>query len=927
MADYKNTLNLPDTPFPMRGDLAKREPQWVKQWQEGRLYERIRAASKGRPKFVLHDGPPYANGDIHIGHAVNKILKDIVVKSRSLAGFDAPYVPGWDCHGLPIEHQVEKVHGKNIPAAEFRRLCRAYAQTQLERQRVDFIRLGVLGDWSNPYLTMDFKVEADIIRSLGRIHARGYLYRGAKPVHWCIECHSALAEAEVEYEDRTSPAIDVAFAVADLRQLARPFGFTHLYEPSFAVIWTTTPWTLPANQAVCVHPELHYNLVRTPRGLLVLAEELRDQCLQRYGLTGEVLATARGQALEGLELHHPFYQRKVPVVLGNHVTLDAGTGLVHTAPAHGLDDYMVGMRYNLPTDNPVDDNGRFYDWAEIVAGMSVWDANQVIIDTLERNQRLLKAEKLTHSYPVCWRHKTPIIFRATPQWFIGMDSNHRPGGGALLRELARHAVADTEFFPASGRARLDAMVVNRPDWCVSRQRNWGVPMALFVHKDTGDLHPRTAELMEQVAVRVEERGIDAWFELAAEELLGAQAQDYLKVSDTTDVWFESGTTHVSVLERRAELTKPADLYLEGSDQHRGWFQASLLAGCAIDGRAPYRQILTHGFVVDGQGRKMSKSLGTGMAPQEVSDTLGAEILRLWVASTDYSGELSISQEILKRVVEMYRRIRNTLRFLLANVSDFDPKKHLLPVEQWIELDRYALLAAESLQAEVMRDYHRYEFHFAAQKLHNFCSEFLGAFYLDILKDRLYTTGAASPARRSAQSALYHVTNSLLRLFAPILSFTAEEAWGLFSRDERDSVFLHTACLLPEVSGGEILDKRWTLVREVRANVQKELELLRVKGEIGSPLAAEVEILASGDRYQALAALGDDLRFVLITSQARVAQVGSEAEEMVKVRATGHAKCPRCWHYRADVGIDPAHPELCGRCVANLYGPGEPRTHA
>jgi isoleucyl-tRNA synthetase len=927
MADYKNTLNLPDTPFPMRGDLARREPQWVRQWQEGKLYERIRKASQGRPKFVLHDGPPYANGDIHIGHAVNKILKDMVVKSRSLAGFDAPYVPGWDCHGLPIEHQVEKSHGKDIPAAEFRRLCRAYAQTQLERQRVDFIRLGVLGDWSNPYLTMDFKVEADIIRSLGRIQARGYLYRGAKPVHWCIECHSALAEAEVEYEDRTSPAIDVAFAVVDLRQLARPFGFTHLYEPSFAVIWTTTPWTLPANQAVCVHPQLHYNLVRTPRGLLVLAEELRDRCLQRYGTSGEVLATASGHALEGVELYHPFHQRKVPVILGDHVTLDAGTGLVHTAPAHGLDDYVAGMRYNLPADNPVDDNGRFHDSAELVAGLSVWDANPVIIDTLERNQRLLKAEKLTHSYPVCWRHKTPIIFRATPQWFIGMDSNHRAGGGPLLREAAARAVADTEFFPAAGRARLGAMVGNRPDWCVSRQRSWGVPMALFVHKDSGDLHPRTAELMEQVAVRVEARGIDAWFDLPAEDLLGAQAQDYRKVTDTTDVWFESGTTHVSVLERRGDLTKPADLYLEGSDQHRGWFQASLLAGCAIDGRAPFRQILTHGFVVDGDGRKMSKSLGNVIAPQEVSDELGAEILRLWVASTDYSGELSISEEILKRVVEMYRRIRNTLRFLLANVADFEPKKHLLPVEQWIELDRYALLSGAALQAEVMRDYERYEFHFAAQKLHNFCSEFLGAFYLDILKDRLYTTAAAGVARRSAQSALYHLTNSLLRLFAPVLSFTAEEAWALFGRDERDSVFLHTACVLPDVSGGETLAKRWSLVREVRAGVQKELELLRVKGDIGSSLAAEVEILASGDRYQALAALQDDLRFVLITSQARVVQVGSEAEEMVKVRASPHAKCPRCWHYRADVGADAAHPELCGRCVANLYGPGEPRTHA
>jgi isoleucyl-tRNA synthetase len=927
MADYKNTLNLPDTPFPMRGDLARREPQWVKQWQEGKLYERIRAASRGRPKFVLHDGPPYANGDIHIGHAVNKILKDMVVKTRSLAGFDAPYVPGWDCHGLPIEHQVEKVHGKNIPAAEFRRLCRAYATEQIERQRRDFIRLGVIGAWDAPYTTMAFKAEADIIRSLGRIQARGYLYQGAKPVHWCLDCRSALAEAEVEYEDRTSPAIDVAFAVVDLRQLARPFGFTHLYEPSFAVIWTTTPWTLPANQAVSVHPELHYNLVRTPKGLLILAEDLREQCLQRYGLSGEVLATARGQALEGLQLYHPFYERKVAVVLGEHVTLDAGTGLVHTAPAHGLEDYVVGTRYNLPTDNPVDETGRFYDWAQIVAGLSVWDANQVIIDTLQANQRLLKFEEITHSYPHCWRHKTPLIFRATRQWFIGMDSNHRPGGGALLREVALQAVADTEFFPGWGRARLDAMVRNRPDWCVSRQRNWGVPMALLVHKESGELHPRTAELIERVAQRAEERGIDAWFDISAEDLVGEEAAEYRKVTDTMDVWFDSGTTHASVLERRPELAKPADLYLEGSDQHRGWFQSSLLTGSAIDGRAPYRQLLTHGFVVDGDGRKMSKSLGNVIAPQKVSDDLGAEILRLWVASTDYSGELSISQEILKRVVETYRRIRNTLRFLLANVSDFEPKKHLLPVEQWIELDRYALLSAATLQAEVMRDYERYEFHFAAQKLHSFCAEFLGAFYLDILKDRLYTTAAAGPARRSAQSALYHITNTLLRLFAPILSFTAEEAWGLFGRDERDSVFLHTACVLPEVNGGETLHKRWGLVREVRADVQKELERLRVKGEIGSPLAAEAEILASGDRYEALAALQDDLRFVLITSQARAVQVGSEAEEMIRVRASTQPKCPRCWHYRADVGGDAAHPELCGRCVANLYGAGEPRAHA
>ena len=927
MADYKNTLNLPDTAFPMRGDLAKREPLRVNKWQEGKLYERLRKVAQGRPKFVLHDGPPYANGDIHIGHALNKILKDMVVKSRSLAGFDAPYVPGWDCHGLPIEHQVEKQHGKDLEPNRFRKLCREYAQSQIERQRRDFIRLGVLGDWDNPYRTMDFRVEADIIRALGRVHQRGYLYQGAKPVHWCIECHSALAEAEVEYEERSSPAIDVAFEFEDSRALARPFGFTHLLDPAFAVIWTTTPWTLPANQALAVHPEFHYNLVRTAKGLLVLAEDLREACLQRYGLQGEVLATASGRTLEGLVVRHPFYARKVPVILGEHVTLEAGTGLVHTAPAHGLEDYVVGSRYNLPTDNPVDDNGRFFDWADVVAGMSVWDANPVIVEALAQNARLLKSDRITHSYPHCWRHKTPIIFRATRQWFIGMESNHAAGGGPLLREVANQAVADTEFFPAAGRARLAAMVGNRPDWCVSRQRSWGVPMALFVHVETGELHPNTLELIERVARHVEQHGIEGWFDLSAEDLLGEQARDYRKVPDTVDVWFESGTTHASVLARHPALTNPADLYLEGSDQHRGWFQASLLAGCAMNGRAPYRQVLTHGFTVDGEGRKMSKSLGNVIAPQAVSNSLGAEILRLWVASADYSGELSISQEILKRVVEMYRRIRNTLRFLLANVSDFDAAKDGLPVEQWVEIDRYALLMGERLQAGVMHDYARYEFHFAAQKLHSFCSEFLGAFYLDILKDRLYTTGSASHPRRSAQSALHQLTHMLLRLFAPLLSFTAEEAWEHFTGDDTDSVFLHTFYVLPTVPDAPALESRWTRVREVRAEVQKELEALRVKGEIGSSLAAEVEIRASGDRYEALAALGNDLRFALITSQAEVVHVPDAAAEGVSVRASSQDKCPRCWHYRSDVGADAAHPDLCGRCVSNLYGAGEVRIHA
>jgi isoleucyl-tRNA synthetase len=932
MADYKKTLNLPDTGFPMKGDLAKREPEWVKQWQETKLYERVRKASAGRPKFVLHDGPPYANGDIHMGHAVNKVLKDIVVKAKSLAGFDAPYVPGWDCHGLPIEHQVEKLHGKNIPASQFRKLCREYAETQIERQRRDFIRLGIIGDWEHPYLTMNFATEADTIRALGRIHQRGYLYQGAKPVLWCLDCRSALAEAEVEYEDRTSPAIDVAFAFSDLRALARPFGFTHIYEPAFAVIWTTTPWTLPANRAVSVHPDFHYNLVRTSKGLLVLAEDLRDECLQRYGLTGEILATAAGKALESLELIHPFYDRKVPIVVGTHVTKEAGTGLVHTAPAHGLDDYVVGQKYNLAADNPVDDTGRFVQATPLVGGMLVWDANKVVIDTLRQEGRLLHAETITHSYPHCWRHKTPVIFRATRQWFIGMDSNHHAGGGPLLREVADKAVQQTEFFPSWGRARLDAMIRNRPDWCVSRQRNWGSPMALFVDKESGELHPRTDELIEQVAKRVEQQGIEGWFSLAAEELLGAEAARYRKIPDTLDVWFDSGTTHVSVLARRPELTDPADLYLEGTDQHRGWFQSSLLTSCAIHGRAPYKQLLTHGFVVDENGRKMSKSLGNGIEPQEVAGQLGAEILRLWIASTDYSGELSLSQEILKRVVEMYRRIRNTLRFLLANVSDFDSGKDMLPVERWVEIDRYAVALTAEMQRGVMLDYGRYEFHFAMQKLHAFCSEFLGGFYLDILKDRLYTCGAASPMRRSAQSALWHITHSLLRLLAPVLSFTAEEAWGHFTRRHAsdtsgDSVFFHTAYALPAIADAQPLVERWTTVREVRGEVQKELESLRTKGSIGSSLAAEVDVYDVAERYRALAELGNDLRFVLITSQASAQEVADPAQRRIVVRASADTKCPRCWHYRVDIGADPAHPELCGRCVANLFGAGEPRTHA
>jgi isoleucyl-tRNA synthetase len=919
MADYKHTLNLPDTSFPMRGDLAKREPGWIEQWQQGKLYERIRKASAGRPKFILHDGPPYANGDIHIGHAVNKILKDIVVKSKTLAGFDAPYVPGWDCHGLPIEHQVEKKHGKNIPAAQFRGLCREYAQEQIERQKKDFIRLGVLGDWERPYRTMEFRSEADTIRALGIIRSRGFLIQGAKPVHWCLDCRSALAEAEVEYEDRHSPAIDVAFQVLDNKPLAKALRFTHIYEPVFVVIWTTTPWTLPANQAVAVHPDIDYVLVRYASLLFILARDLAKQCFEAYEIkNAETVAEFKGADIEGLMLQHPFYDRQVPVVLGEYVTLETGTGLVHTAPAHGVEDFAVGARYGLAVDNPVDDDGRFFEKTPLVGGLSVWKANDVIIQELKDRERLVRLSRIQHSYPVCWRHKSPIIFRATRQWFIGMDE----GRARTLREIAKAAVAETAFFPEWGRARLDGMISNRPDWCVSRQRNWGTPMAFFVHKESGELHRDTDLLLEKVAQRVEKEGIEAWFSLDAAEFLGPDAATYRKVPDTLDVWFDSGSTHASVLARREELGKPADLYLEGSDQHRGWFQSSLLVGCAIDDRAPFKGLLTHGFVVDGNGRKMSKSLGNVIAPQKVMDTYGADILRLWVAATDYSGELSISDEILKRVVESYRRIRNTLRFLLANLDDFEPVANAVPVAQWLEIDRYAIQMTQRMQQKILADYGRYEFHLVVQKLQAFCSEDLGGFYLDILKDRLYTTGKDSPPRRAAQSALYHIAQALLRWMAPILSFTADEAWPVLTRKLGDSVLLHTEYALPDT--GSDLTGRWEAIRQVRAEVQKELESLRAAGKIGSSLQAEVELTVNGERHALLDSLGDDLRLVLITSQAVV--VHGDAPAIV-VNSSAHPKCERCWHYRADVGHDPAHPGICGRCTANLFGAGEPRRYA
>ncbi|MBK7417128.1 MAG: isoleucine--tRNA ligase [Dechloromonas sp.] len=932
MADYKDTLNLTDTPFPMRGDLPKREPLWVGLWQEKKLYQRIREVCAGRPRFVLHDGPPYANGDIHIGHAVNKVLKDIIVRAKTLSGFDAPYVPGWDCHGLPIEHQIEKLHGKQIPADKVRELSRAYAAEQVERQKKDFIRLGVLGDWSNPYLTMNYSAEAGEIRALGKILEQGYLYQGLKPVNWCLDCGSALAEAEVEHEDKTSPAIDVAFEVHGnhVEKLATAFGLTHLRGPAFAVIWTTTPWTLPANEAVSVHPELTYDLVETEKGSLILVRELVEAALKRYALEGKTIASTTGDKLDQILLKHPFQHRDVAIICGTHVTTEAGTGLVHTAPAHGVDDYNIGKKYGLPVNNPVGNDGKFLGNTPALsvgelAGKTVWEANPLVLQELECCGRLLKVEKILHSYPHCWRHKTPIIFRATTQWFIGMD-HKKNEDASTLRWIAERAVDETQFFPAWGRARLEGMMKTRPDWCVSRQRNWGVPIPFFLHKETGLPHPRTAELVEQVAQRVEKAGIEAWFSLDPAELLGAEADQYNKMKDTLDVWFDSGTTHWHVLRgsHAKELAYPADLYLEGSDQHRGWFHSSLLSGCAIDGRAPYKALLTHGFVVDGKGHKMSKSKGNVIAPQQVSDKMGAEILRLWTASTDYSGELSISDEILKRVVEGYRRIRNTLRFVLANTSDFDAAKDMLPVEQWLEIDRYALALTRELQSDCQADYDRYEFHRVVQSLQTFCSEDLGGFYLDILKDRLYTTAPNSRSRRSAQSALWHILQAFTKLMAPILSFTAEEVWQLLTKDAEQSIMLHTWHELPKPEGeGELLAK-WSQIRSVRAEVTKALEELREAGKIGSSLQAEVELHCSGEKFDLLTSLGDDLKFVLIASKVDVIKA---AEEKLVAQASTHGKCERCWHVREDVGANLDHPALCGRCVSNLHGEGEVRNCA
>ena len=956
MTDYKSTLNLPETAFPMKAGLPQREPEMLARWKEIDLYQKIREVSQGRKRFILHDGPPYANGSIHIGHAVNKILKDIIIKSRTMMGFDAPYVPGWDCHGLPIEHKVEtskhkvkaedgstiEVSGKLLSPDAVREQCRLYAAEQIEGQMQDFIRLGVQGEWNNPYKTMSFANEAGEIRALARIVEKGFVFKGLKPVNWCFDCGSALAEAEVEYADKKSPAIDVGFVCAEPAKLITAFGLKELTKPVQAVIWTTTPWTIPANQALNAHPEHQYALVDVVDKYLLLAVELVESCLQRYGLEGQVVASCAGEALELIKFSHPFYERYSPMYLADYVAVDAGTGIVHSAPAYGEDDFHSCKRYGMENDqilSPVQGNGVYVDSLPFFGGMMIWKANPVIVEKLQEVGALLAHSDINHSYMHCWRHKTPVIYRATAQWFVGMDV--QPESGATLRTRALDAIEQTQFVPAWGKPRLQSMIANRPDWCISRQRNWGVPIPLFLHKESGELHPRTVELMEEVAKRVEQEGIEAWFKLDAVELLGEEASQYDKISDTLDVWFDSGTTHWHVLRGSHGLGHDhgprADLYLEGSDQHRGWFHSSLLTGCAIDGHAPYKALLTHGFTVDQEGRKMSKSLGNVVVPQTVMSTYGADILRLWVSATDYSGDMAVSDEILKRTADTYRRIRNTARFLLANLNGFVPEQHLVAPESMLALDRWVVDRAAQLQDEINQAYEQYQFLTIYQKVHHFCSLDLGSFYLDVIKDRQYTTQQDSLARRSAQTAMYHLVEALVRWVAPILSFTAEEIWLTMPGKRAESVHLETwyQGLFRLNAGDVITPAYWELILEAKQAVNKELENKRNAGVIKNGLAAEVALFCEGDLFAALSALGEELRFVTLTSAAAVHAVsaaeGAEPSEMegllISVKASEYKKCGRCWHHRPDVGLHQGHDDLCGRCVENVAGEGERRLFA
>ncbi|MGL1958843.1 MAG: isoleucine--tRNA ligase [Colwellia sp.] len=956
MSDYKQTLNLPATSFAMKGNMANREPNMLKEWAAKDLYGKIRAAKQGKKSFILHDGPPYANGNIHLGHAVNKILKDIIVKSKTLSDFNAPYVPGWDCHGLPIELMVEKKVGKpghKVTASEFRQKCRDYAIKQVDGQRTDFKRLGIFADWENPYLTMDFGTEANIIRALGKIAENGHLQQGFKPVHWCTDCGSALAEAEVEYKDKQSPAIDVKFPLVD-DSVAGKFSHPedHTGEGDIGiVIWTTTPWTLPANRAVAVHPEVEYTLVQcsvpcdnqadkeTSKQRLIIASDLVTSCMDRFGIDKyHALGFCKGADLELVQLQHPFYDFTVPIILGDHVTTDSGTGCVHTAPGHGVDDFVIGKNYGLEIANPVGANGVYLADTPLFAGQHVFKANANVVDVLKEKGALMHHHALEHSYPHCWRHKTPIIFRATPQWFISMDKKE-------LRQASLAEIEKTQWIPDWGQSRIESMVEGRPDWCVSRQRTWGVPIALFIHKDTGALHPRSIELIEEVAQRVEKSGIQAWFDLEASELIGDDAKEFIKVPDTLDVWFDSGTTHYSVINARKEFDDIADLYLEGSDQHRGWFMSSMMSSVAMTGKAPYKQVLTHGFVVDAKGHKMSKSLGNVITPKEITNNLGADILRLWTASVNYTQEITAGNEIFKRQADAYRRIRNTSRFLLANLNGFEPAQHSVEFDNMVALDRWVVDKAARLQAEIITAYNEYEFHVVVHKLMNFCTNELGGFYLDIIKDRQYTAKADSNARRSCQTAMYLIAEAMTAWMAPILSFTAQEIWQALptpvtgKRDEFVFTGVWFDGLATMDNEAELGNDYWTQLLLVRSEVNRALELARKEKTVGKALEAQVTLYVNTELAEKLTCLGDELRFVMITSKVSVETITDNTLVPTEATATDidglwlsvspaeGDKCDRCWHVTPDVGANVAHPDLCGRCVTNIEGDGEVRHFA
>ena len=918
--NYRDTLNLPQTELSMKAGLPRKEPEILSFWDDIDLYNKIRDQNKNNKRFILHDGPPYANGSIHLGHSVNKILKDITIKSKTMHGMDAPYVPGWDCHGLPIELNVEKKHGKRSELVQdkkmFQEACKEYALTQIESQKKDFIRLGVLGEWDNPYKSLDASFEANAVRALGKIFEAGHLEKGEKPVHWCQDCGSALAEAEVEYQDKTSKSIDVSFLVnkESLQNVNAAFK-TDIPESVSFVIWTTTPWTIPSNVAVCINPDLEYALIKLNDSYVIIAKAMVEQCMERWDASSEIISKTLGKSLVNISLTHPFIDRNSELLHGDHVTTEAGTGCVHTAPAHGMDDYFICKKHGIKTFKALNSKGFFTEEFDFIAGMPASKADPLVIEKLAEVNALIHCDDFHHSYPHCWRHKSPLIFTSTAQWFISMNKS------GLLDEALK-SISGVKWEPSWGEQRIEGMLNDRPDWCISRQRNWGVPITLVVHKESGEIHPNQADLFRQFADLIEKDGISSWDSLNLNEYID-DSDSYIKIKDSLDVWFDSGVTHFAVSDQRFEDGVVADLYLEGSDQHRGWFQSSLLTSIAMNGRAPYKSVLTHGFVVDENGRKQSKSLGNVVSPQKVWDSLGADILRLWVASADFRSEMVASDEILKRVSDQYRRIRNTFRFILGNLSDFDENKKTSFQDQ-IELDKWIILETSKLQEDVLKLYESYSYHNVVQKIHNFCVNELGGIYLDIVKDRLYTCKDTSDARLSCQTSLNYVLNTMVRLVAPILSFTSEEIWQTHPslKEQNESIFLSKYIDAKQTGDCSISSSDWVRIFEIKDLVNQSIEKLRNENMLKGSLDSNVIITADSSDKLILDKLGSELHFVFISSHASVIEGDSLS---IQIELVDDEKCSRCWHRDASVGQSKEHPEICLRCEENIGEIGESRS--